>query len=162
MPAQPPEPPGRGGKRKQDRWPAKLKDAARQIPRRVHSPHTRGAARDSSTAHPRWFQPDSGRSGQSAKLIHRRRRVLQSSQHEHGLLAVPIEVFEERERLLLEPDTALLVPVDDVERVLAPVGLDVVFAQGGREDLVARIFETDAEGFEDFNGGRRVGWGGCG
>ncbi len=83
--------------------------------------------------------------------------------HEHGFPALAIELFEQNKRLLPQAETALLVAVDDVEGVVFPVGVDVVFFEGGGEDFFAGVFHADAEGFEDFDaGGVRAGargWG---
>ena len=70
-------------------------------------------------------------------------------QHKHRFPALTIQLLEQDERLLLQTETALLVAVDNVEGVLAPIGVDVVFLERRGEDLVAGIFHADAEGFED-------------
>lgn len=46
--------------------------------------------------------------------------------HEHGFLALAIKLLEQHERFLFESQTALLVPVNNVQRVLPPVVGDVV------------------------------------
>lgn len=73
--------------------------------------------------------------------------------HEHGFPALAIELFEQNQRLFPQAEAALLVAVDDVEGVVFPVGVDVVFFEGGGEDFFAGVFHADAEGFEDFDAG---------
>lgn len=51
-------------------------------------------------------------------------------QHEHGLAALLVELLEEQQRLFLEAEAALLVAVNDVQRVLAPVVVDIVAFEG--------------------------------
>jgi hypothetical protein len=48
------------------------------------------------------------------------------SKHKHRLPALLIQLLEQEERLLFEPETALLVAVHDVQGVLPPVVRDVV------------------------------------
>lgn len=88
------------------------------------------------------------------------------SQHEHRFAPFLVELFEQNQRPLVEAEAALFVAVDDVQRVLPPVGADVVLLEGDWENLVARIVDADAEGLEDFDlrvrrplrrGRRRVG-----
>lgn len=50
-----------------------------------------------------------------------------------------------------------MIAVDDVEGVVLPVGVDVVFFEGGGQDFLARVFHADAEGFEDFDAGGGAG-----
>jgi len=73
------------------------------------------------------------------------------AQHEHGLPPLAIELLEQQQRLLLEAQTALLVAVHNVQRVLAPVVVDLVSLERDGQDLVAWVFDGDAEGFEDFD-----------
>ena len=58
------------------------------------------------------------------------------SQHKHRLPALLIQLLEQQQRLFFQPKTALLVAVDDVERVLPPVVCDVVAFEGLRGVLV--------------------------
>ena len=74
-------------------------------------------------------------------------------EHKHRFPPLTIQLLEQDQRLLFQTQTALLVAVDDVEGVLAPVGVDVVFLERGGEDFVAGIFHADAEGFEDVDRG---------
>lgn len=52
------------------------------------------------------------------------------AQHEHRFPPLLIQLLEEQQRLLFEPETALLVAVHDVEGVLPPVVGDVVAFEG--------------------------------
>ena len=67
-------------------------------------------------------------------------------------------MLEKDEWFLFHTETAFLVAENDVEGVLAPVGVDVVFFEGGGQDFMAGVFHADAEGFEDFD---RRGVAGC-
>ena len=49
-----------------------------------------------------------------------------AAKHEHGFPTFLVELFEEEQRLFFQAEAALLVAVDDVEGVLAPVVVDVV------------------------------------
>jgi len=73
------------------------------------------------------------------------------AKHEHGLAAVLVELLEEYERLLVEAEAALLVAVHDVQRVLPPVGRDVVLLQRHRQHLVARVVDRHPERLEDLD-----------
>ena len=73
------------------------------------------------------------------------------AQHEHGLAAVLVELLEEDEGLLVEAEAALLVAVHDVQRVLPPVGRDVVLLQRHRQHLVARVVDRHPERLEDLH-----------
>jgi hypothetical protein len=46
--------------------------------------------------------------------------------------------------------------VDDVEGVLPPIRLDVVFAQSGGKYLVARVIQANTEGLEYLDAGGGV------
>lgn len=61
------------------------------------------------------------------------------SEHEHGLPALSVQLLEQDKRLFVQTQTPLLVAVDDVKRVLAPVGRDVVFFECHGEDFVAGV-----------------------
>ena len=52
------------------------------------------------------------------------------AKHEHGFTTFIVELFEEEKRFLFQAEAALLVAVDDVEGVLAPVVVDVVAFEG--------------------------------
>ena len=54
-----------------------------------------------------------------------------ASQHKHGLPAFQIELLEKLERFLVVSQTPLLVTVHDIQRVLAPGSVDVVFSESG-------------------------------
>ena len=41
--------------------------------------------------------------------------------HEHGLPAFLVQLLKQEKRLLFEPETAFLIAVNDVERVLPPI-----------------------------------------
>ena len=71
--------------------------------------------------------------------------------HEHWLTSFTIELLEEDERFLFEPQAAFLVAVDNVKRVLPPVGLYVILFQCSGEDFMAWVFHADPEGFEYFH-----------
>lgn len=73
------------------------------------------------------------------------------AQHEHGLSAFLVELLEEDQGSLVETQTALLVAVHNVQRVLPPVGGDVVFLERDGQDLVAGVVDGHAEGFEDLD-----------
>ena len=79
------------------------------------------------------------------------------SQHEHGLPPFLVELLEEDERSLVQAQTALLVPVDDVQGVLPPIGCDVVFLERHGQDLVAGVVDGHAEGLEYLDLGVRRG-----
>lgn len=70
------------------------------------------------------------------------------SQHEHGFSPFLVELLEEDQRPLVQTQTALLVAVDNVECVLAPVCCDVVLLEGHGEDFVAGVVDGHAEGLE--------------
>ena len=55
------------------------------------------------------------------------------SQHEHRFPALFVQLLEQQERLLFQPETALLVTVHDVEGILPPVIRDVVAFESLRE-----------------------------
>lgn len=78
-------------------------------------------------------------------------------EHEHRLLAFLIKLLEQNKRLLMELETAFLISVYDIQRVLIPRCVDVILFESGRENFVARVFETDTEGLEDFDGCGIVG-----
>lgn len=73
--------------------------------------------------------------------------------HKHRLAALKVQLFEQLERFLVEAQTALLVAVDDVERILTPGRVDVVFLERGGEDFVAGVVDADAELFDDVDAG---------
>lgn len=75
-------------------------------------------------------------------------------EHEHGFSALAIQLLEQNERFLFQAQTALLIPINNVESVLPPVGVDVVLFERCREDFMTRVFHADAEGFENFDAGR--------
>ena len=72
-------------------------------------------------------------------------------QHEHGLATLPIELLEENQRSFVQSQTSFLIAVNNVKRILSPVGVDVVLFQCGRKDSVARILQADAERLEDLD-----------
>lgn len=72
-------------------------------------------------------------------------------QHEHGFPALLVQLLEQNQRPLVEPQAALLVSVHDVQGVLSPVSRDVVFLERDRKNLVARVVDRYAEGLEDFD-----------
>jgi len=45
-----------------------------------------------------------------------------------------------------------LIAIDDIQRVLPPIGINVVLFQRCREDFVTRIFHADTERLEDLDG----------
>jgi hypothetical protein len=49
-----------------------------------------------------------------------------AAQHEHGFPTFLVELLEEEQRFFFQAKAALLVAMDDVEGVLAPVVVDVV------------------------------------
>lgn len=51
-------------------------------------------------------------------------------EHEHGLAALFVELFEEEQRLFFQAEAALLVAMHDVQGVLSPVVVDVVALEG--------------------------------
>lgn len=67
------------------------------------------------------------------------------SEHEHGFLVLAVQLLEQDQRFLLQSQAALLVAVDNVQRILPPVGVDVVLLQRGRKHFVARVFHADPE-----------------
>ena len=73
------------------------------------------------------------------------------AEHEHWFLALSIQLFEKYKRLLLQSKTSLLIAKDDIQGVILPIGVDVVFLEGRRENLFAWVIHGDAEGFEDFD-----------
>lgn len=70
--------------------------------------------------------------------------------HEHWFASFSIELLEEDERFLFESQTAFLIAVDNVKRILPPVGLYIVLSQCSGEDFMAWVFHADTEGFEYF------------
>lgn len=56
-------------------------------------------------------------------------------QHEHRLPALLVQLLEEQQRLLFQPEAALLVAMHNVQRVLPPVVGDVVAFEGLRDRL---------------------------
>ena len=78
-------------------------------------------------------------------------RARMPSQHKHRLPALTIQLLEQYQRLLLQSETALLVAVHNVQRVLAPVGSDIVLAQRDRQHLVAGVVDGDAERLVDLD-----------
>lgn len=57
-------------------------------------------------------------------------RTCVAPEHEHGLAAFFVELFEEEQGFFFQAEAALLVAVHDVEGVLAPVVVDVVAFEG--------------------------------
>jgi hypothetical protein len=53
-----------------------------------------------------------------------------AAKHEHGFPTFLVELFKEEQRFFFQAKTALLVAVDNVEGVLAPVVVDVVAFEG--------------------------------
>lgn len=49
-----------------------------------------------------------------------------TTEHEHGFATLTIKLLEQQERFLPEAKTTLLITVDDVERVLPPVVMNIV------------------------------------
>ena len=72
-------------------------------------------------------------------------------QHEHRFPAFTVQLLEQDEWFFFHAEAAFLVAEDDVEGVLAPVGVDVVFLESGGEDFVTGVFHADAELLEDLN-----------
>jgi hypothetical protein len=69
-----------------------------------------------------------------------------AAQHEHGFTTLLVELFEEEQRLFFEAETALLVAVDDVERVLPPVVVDIVaFESLGEIVLVTSLWVVELQ-----------------
>ena len=62
-------------------------------------------------------------------------RTCVAPEHEHGLAAFFVELFEEEQGFFFQAEAALLVAVHDVEGVLAPVVVDVVAFEGLRRKI---------------------------
>lgn len=58
-----------------------------------------------------------------------------AAQHEHGFSTFLVELFEEEQRFFFQAETALLVAMNDVEGVLAPVVVNVVAFEGLRKEI---------------------------
>lgn len=115
------------------RFPMNQESSARLNHRGNQSKHTPRhrlppRAHRAPAPYTRSFQPPSSPSTRSAAPA-----VLWACvapQHEHGLAALLVELLEEKQRFFLEAEAALLVAVNDVQRVLAPVVVDVVAFEG--------------------------------
>ena len=70
-------------------------------------------------------------------------------EHKHRFPPLAIQLLEQDEGFLFQSEATFLVAVNDVQSVLPPVGVDIVFFERGGEYFVARIFHADAERFED-------------
>ena len=71
--------------------------------------------------------------------------------HEHRLPSLTIQLLEQHQRLLLQPQTSFLISMHDIQCVLSPIVVDLVALKRHGEHFVARVFYADAEGFEDFD-----------
>jgi len=69
-------------------------------------------------------------------------------EHKHRFPPFLVQLLEQYQRFFSQAETAFLITIDDVERVLPPVGEDVIFLERSREHLFAGVFHTDTEGFE--------------
>jgi hypothetical protein len=67
------------------------------------------------------------------------------SEHKHGFPAFLVQLFEQYQRPLVQSQTALLISIDNIQRILPPVGRDVVLLKRNRKDLVAWIVNGNAE-----------------
>lgn len=73
------------------------------------------------------------------------------SEHEHGLFAFLVELLEQDQRFLLQPQTPLLIAIDDVQRVVLPIGNDVVLFESCWQHLFAGVLHRYSERFEYFH-----------
>ena len=63
-----------------------------------------------------------------------------AAQHEHGFPTFLVKLLEEEQRFFFQAKAALLVAMDDIEGVLAPVVVDVVAFESLREDLLVNVY----------------------
>jgi hypothetical protein len=75
----------------------------------------------------------------------------QFAKHEHWFLAFSVQVFEQGQWLLIQIDTAFLVPINDVKSILPPICLNVVLPEGRWKHFVARVFQAYTERLEDLH-----------
>lgn len=69
-------------------------------------------------------------------------------EHEHRLSSFLVQLLEEYQRFLSQAQAAFLITVDDVERVLPPIGVDVVFFERSGEHFLTGVIHADTEGLE--------------
>lgn len=65
--------------------------------------------------------------------------------HEHGFPAFFVELLEQNQRPLVQPQTTLLITVDNIQSILPPVCCNVVFLERNGKDFVTRVIDGNAE-----------------